>query len=355
MLIIPVFLYLRPINITPKIYRNTHLPVKLIYLICFSGLACTFHDGINENKTPKISGKWDSLPSKLVNINACYAAFIDADGQVYEYSQGKNAHGTAVDASTIFEGASLSKTVFAYTWWKLLNKHLIDRNNIPLPVCTKHDITMVSPLDLLRHAVPCNDSCFDPFRYVDSFAYSEQGYLLLQKNLERQTGENLEQLAYTEVFREGNMEATSFLWHDSTLNFVNGFYENDKFHRQIYHLTTPASNGSLYIDGNNLVKFTKMLLNSPELDSMAQNPIMVPGFDHLSWGQGIGIEQNKGKQYLWQWGSNWSFNHILLINRTDKTAFICLSNSMIGAKRIMETSNWLFDTHFQLFDYTKWY
>jgi len=177
----------------------------------------------------------------------------------------------------------------------------------------------------------------------------------LQKHVEQKLGKNLEKLAQEEVFKPNNLSFASFIWPQHSFNFVDGYYENRKLHRPIYRFKHPLSNGTLYLNGKDLVKFTQMLMKSAELDSMCSEKTPVPGFKQLSWGRGIGIEQNQGKTYAWQWGNNWSFNHILLINKTDHTAFICLTNSIIGAKRIRESCGFLLGQPLQLFDYINWY
>mgnify|MGYP000126628142 CR=1 FL=1 len=335
----------RPIKIKP-----------LWHIMIFVMLGCGSRTpDVNENM--QVSAKWSEIPQKMKDVDACYIAYIDSSGNIAEYSKGVDVGGEPVDQNTLFEGASLSKTFFAYAFWKALNTGDIKPADVHASICGSVSGTIpVSPFKFLSHTVPCSDSCIFPdFKTRNEFAYSENGYLVLQKAFERHMGMDLEQIATNYIFKPSLLKQASFVWQHTNTNFVDGYYQTGKIHRPIYKLTKPASNGSLYISGRDLVTFTKMLINSRELDSMCVPVIPVKGFDHLYWGRGIGIEKNHGREIAWQWGSNWSFNHILLINRSDRSALICLSNSIIGAKRIRETTKWLLGTDFQLFDYINWY
>jgi CubicO group peptidase (beta-lactamase class C family) len=330
----------------------------LLMLLMFSCKPAE-NSGESEAKTVAFQRQWDSISNMTRDINACYMAFIDSSGRVYEYVQGKNSEGRPANDKTIFEGASLSKTVFSYMYWHLSNKDILTGEELMVPFCKPwKGYSGIDPSEFLSHTYwTSTDSCVE-MKWIgvsEGFRYSENGYILLQKSIEARLATNLEDLGRKEVFQPLGMSTASFLWDSTCTNFVNGHYEKDKLHRPIRRSNKAFSNGTLYINGKDLLRFTKNLMISPELDSMACKKVPVPGFSNLEWGRGMGMEWNKGDKYMWQWGSNWSYHNLILINTDQHTAFICLTNSIIGAKRIRETVNWLHHTQFQLFDYIKWY
>lgn len=293
----------------------------------------------------------DSIVRWMEGVNAFYMACGVSDTVLGTVCHGKNSLGKPLDSLTIFEGASLSKTLTAHIYWQLLeeNRGL----EMPFQAVTENRPCLIRPLHLLQHRIRMQDSVPTTCE-PGQFAYSEENYLLLQKHIEQYTGKGLEDLAQTMIFRALPMPSSSFIWKNPG-NHTDGYVMNDTLHRKIYHFDRAQSNGTLYACGADMVQFIRSFVQSGTPDSIVRYTCPVGGFDRLLWGAGMGIEKKNDGTWLWQWGSNWSFNHILLINKEKKTWFLILSNSIWGAKRIRETTNKFFNTDFQLFNYIKWY
>lgn len=330
-------------------------------LACIAWLAlagCNRHHPVKAPAPTAFEKRWDSLPYKLENTNAYYIAYIRPDGNMTERWKGERATNGKADRYTLYEGASLSKTLFAYLYWKLVREGKLkgkDGNDIIAPICSSRQVTSIDPRRFLSHTVACGDSCVYKANPDNAFAYSENCYLMMQWFVEGQTGKDLEQLAREEIFIPLGMAQSTFIWHDSFSNYVNGFREDKILQREMYRFKRPQANGTLYTTGHDLVLFVKALVKSPEFDSMCRKIIPVKGFEGLYWGAGIGIEEQKDRTFYWQWGSNWCYNDLLLIDGRDRSALVCLSNSIIGAKRLRQTGNYLLDRQFQLFNYINWY
>lgn len=317
----------------------------------------------HESRLNSVSGK-SEIPY-WADVNAYYVAKISSDGRVTEYANGICTNGNPVGQNTIFEAASLSKTVFAATFWEMAKSNTSIREDV-LALTYKENINekvqrSFSPFQLLSHTSGITgwDSASNEYNLPDpmqigQFSYSEAGYILLQKALEKKLAINLESMASTFVFRPAGLNVSSFIWNYSSADFVNGYVENGLFQRNIYHFLHPYANGTLYTTGADLVNFTRYLLHSDALDSMIQPVVSIPGYANLFWGRGIGLEKFNGKTYAWQWGSNWCFTSFLLINPIEKTACVCLTNSVIGAARIHGFIRDIVGDEMQCFQYISW-
>lgn len=129
----------------------------------------------------------DSIRYLMPNVNAACFMYIDSNGIVYKKIWGKTVQNDLVSDTTIFEGASLSKTITAYIFWQMVKDSSILDYTIKLPLCQKASTANLNVLRLLRHSVRCKDHCVQEYK-VDSFRYSEDNYLLLQHYLESISG-----------------------------------------------------------------------------------------------------------------------------------------------------------------------
>jgi CubicO group peptidase (beta-lactamase class C family) len=129
---------------------------------------------------------------------------------------------TPLDRRTIFEAASLSKPVFAYLVLRLVDRGLFDLDQ-PLHEILdyprlSHDerYKRITARIVLSHGTglpnwggPRLSLRFDP---GTDYGYSGEGFVFLQKALERLTGHTLDQLARREVFEPLGMTRSSYVW-----------------------------------------------------------------------------------------------------------------------------------------------
>ncbi|MCC6817723.1 MAG: beta-lactamase family protein [Bacteroidia bacterium] len=326
---------------------------RFTYILLIVLLVPACSDNNNQQQS-KIKAHLADLPQYLSDVNTWVAAFNNEKNQVqFQLSQNTNASGNQVSKYTIFEAASLSKTVFAYLFWTMRKSHPELRNYLPVKNCNGETVK-IDPLALLRHSMPSSDSCLIHSQ-IDTFKYSENNYLLLQKMLEDISGKSLEYLAQTIVFKPLLMNHTSFVWQDSFDDFVDGYYEKTKLHRQLRKFDEPKANGTLFTNINDINNFVYALMKSDIPDSIVSQTISVHRYKNLKWGNGMGIDQSTGYPILWQWGCNWSYNHILLLDKTNKFYIIIMTNSISGAKSLRKACNHLFDCELELFNYINWY
>ena len=55
----------------------------------------------------------------------------------------------------------------------------------------------------------------------------------------------------------------------------------------------------------------------------------------LSWGLGIGLEEDANRKYLWHWGDNGNWKNFLLVHPDSRSAIVIFTNGA-GGMRIAE-------------------
>jgi CubicO group peptidase (beta-lactamase class C family) len=127
-----------------------------------------------------------------------------------------------LDSTAVFEAASLSKPVFAYLVLRLADRGELDLDR---PLAEILDYPRLGPdargrritaRMVLSHATGLPNWGGDTLRVRfdpgTDYGYSGEGFLYLQKALERMTGRSLEELATREVFRPLGMTRSSYVW-----------------------------------------------------------------------------------------------------------------------------------------------
>jgi CubicO group peptidase (beta-lactamase class C family) len=129
-----------------------------------------------------------------------------------------------VDTGTIFEAASLSKPVFAYVALRLAGRGEIDLDR-PLAEILEyprlaHDdrYERITARMVLSHSTGLpnwgGDTLTLRFDPGTDYSYSGEGFVFLQKAMERLTGRTLEELARREVFEPLGMTRSSYVWQE---------------------------------------------------------------------------------------------------------------------------------------------
>jgi CubicO group peptidase (beta-lactamase class C family) len=132
--------------------------------------------------------------------------------------------GTPVDPGTVFEAASLSKPVFAYLVLRLADRGEFDLDRPLLDLVTYPRLAQdvrarrITGRMVLSHQTGLpnwgGDTLTLHFDPGTAYGYSGEGFVLLQKALERVTGRPLEDLARREVFGPLGMTRSSYVWQE---------------------------------------------------------------------------------------------------------------------------------------------
>jgi CubicO group peptidase (beta-lactamase class C family) len=249
---------------------------------------------------------------------------------IYNLGVEKEGSRYKVTSGTIFEAASLSKTVFAYAVLRLCDRGLInldtpllsytggayERFTRPDPRYGKITAGMV-----LRHTSGLpnwgNDSGVTLQFPPDScFSYSGEGYWFLQRAVEKITGKALNDVMQQEVFTPLGMKHSSYVWNrymDSVAAKGLTSIDKDKHGNAnaAFSLTTNARDFNIFLQamlsGKGLKPATHrmMLAKSSEADRYGEKEM--PADAYIDWGLGVGLQKNEKGNAIWHWGDNGAY------------------------------------------------
>jgi CubicO group peptidase (beta-lactamase class C family) len=265
-----------------------------------------------------------------------------------------------VTEKTVFNAASLSKTVFAYTVLRLVDQGKLDLDT-PLTQYLSdrpsHDprLDRVTARIVLSHRTGFpnwrNDAKDELKIYFDPgsrFSYSGEGMVFLQHVVEAVTGKPLNQVVTEQVFQPLGMTESSYIARpDLAANFAAGYSSDgnatplfqNKEANAAASLNTNAHDYALFLEailsGRGLKPATLRQMETPQI---AVDPSCTNCLDaapktlstDLFWGLGWGVEKNASGTYLWHWGDNNVFKGYVVADVQRRSAIILFDNSTSG-------------------------
>lgn len=262
----------------------------------------------------------------------------------------KNGGQDAVDPNTVFEAASLSKPMFAYTCLRLVDRGLLDLDkplaDYLLNPGMSHEprYRCITPRMVLSHrsGLPNTHRAvaldFDP---GTSMGYSGLGYVFLNQVIEKITGKSLDVLAREEVFGPLNMKRSDFVWRQT--------YAKDKVHGHGYYgqpfpakqQRTADPKGSLQTTPGDYAQFViavmqgKGLSEKTSLEMWRSHGTAVginsgKPVNDLAWGLGWGLQLRTTGPLFWHWGDNEDTQAFVMGDRRIGRAVVYFANSSNG-------------------------
>ncbi len=247
--------------------------------------------------------------------------------QAYNVGMTKEVEGKKVEANTIFQAASLSKTVFAYIVLRLYDRGLLDIDEPILNYVSKDfdrydrsnpNYSKITARMVLRHTTGFPNwgdekTALFQFPPDSCWGYSGEGYAFLQKGVENKLGKSLEQLAVEEVFTPLGMKNSGFVWNEKfegLAPFINKAEDKANYTRAnaAYSMLTNATDFNIFLGallkGSGLKPETHKMMFAKASPANRFNSPVVESDKYIDWGLGAGLQTNEKGNAIWHWGDN---------------------------------------------------
>lgn len=268
---------------------------------------------------------------------------------------------------TVFEAASLSKPVFAYAVLKLVDdgKLSLDQPlSTYLPdayVPNDPRANLITARMVLDHTTGFQNEVTPGrplkiyFAPGEKFSYSGEGFLYLQKVVERITGEPLEAFIKRTVFGPLGMTSSSFVWQDGfeALKAYGHTVSGDAVRRRRPAAASAAA--GLHTTALDYAKFVAAVISGTGLRRETVEQMFKPQVrldegcfscvgrttgrlsPTLSWGLGWGLERTETGDAIWHWGDNNSeFHNFVVAYPEEGAGVVILTNSGNGLSIVPE-------------------
>ncbi|MGH9335584.1 MAG: serine hydrolase domain-containing protein, partial [Vicinamibacteria bacterium] len=166
----------------------------------------------------------------------------------------------------------------------------------------------------------------------ERWQYSGEGFVLLQRVVERLTEKPLDVHVKESVFDPLGMASSSLVWrNDFEGRFASGHDRKGSPREKSRPLRALAA-GSLHTTVRDYVRFLEELFRGEWLRAFARPRVEVEAGLGLSWGLSWGIEERAGESFAWHWGANPGFQSFVMASPRDRSAFVLLTNSENGLR-----------------------
>ena len=268
--------------------------------------------------------------------------------------------GQPVTGETVFEAASLSKPVFTYGVLKLVEQGKLGLDvplttYLPKPFVEGDErLAKITARIVLSHRTgfpnwPADDGSVSIyFTPGERFSYSGEGYIYLQRVVEKITGKPLNEYMTQAVFTPLGMSSSSYVWRPDFDALTATGHDSDGKPTELWKpaealaastLNTTAKDYALFVEavlnGKGLKPATLREMKTPEVALDPECRICIKHepkqlSKNLFWGLGWGIERKDGTDALWHWGDNGSFKGFVMAEPKMKSGVVMFANSENG-------------------------
>lgn len=265
--------------------------------------------------------------------------------------------GAPVDELTIFEAASLAKPVFAYAVLQLVDDGKLSLDT-PLstfvPDFIKDDpraasitvrkvLGQSSGLPNWRSSTTPLKTYFPPGEH---FSYSGEGFVWLQRVVEKVTGQPLNDVVTRLVFDPLDMKRSSYVWRADFETDYAAPHDSKQTPGDKRRPSKAVSASTLHTTAADYARFLQAVLSGARLKPDTAQQLLEPqirlqqrciqclftdqsGRDqHIAWGLGWGLEPDEGT--FFHWGDNEQFKAFVLGSRRDQSGLVVFTNGFNG-------------------------
>lgn len=267
------------------------------------------------------------------------------------YGLKNNSPEEKMSSSTIFEAASLTKSLFATLVLRFIDRGLFTLDDpisklAPEIVITKDKrIEEITIRQILSHASGLPNWGSKPnlkflFNPGIDFSYSGEGYYFLQKILEKITSKDFCSHFYDEFIRPLSMDNSTPVWEPLILENESHTFSDDGKAIELRDCIDTSGNApepnaawSLYSGAEDYSKFMLEILNNQgHLSSTMYHEMVSPqsqATEHVYWGLGFGIPA-RDQNVIWHWGDNGGYKHLAVMDVKTKDGMCIFTNGFNG-------------------------
>jgi CubicO group peptidase (beta-lactamase class C family) len=325
--------------------KRSHFCIIFMIFLILSGLSCRKQQELGsvlEKEIPKLMEK-AGIPGLTMAVVR--------NGEIYwsgAFGVRSRKTNVPVDENTIFEGASLTKTVTAVAALKMVERGELDLDKplaeyLPYPRLAEDErYKKITARHVLTHTTGLpnwgNKLIREPGQL---YGYSGEGFLYLGRTIEKLSGMSLEDFAKKEVFEPLGMARTSYVWND--LYAENGATGHDRhgFANERRRRTEPNGGASLVTTARDYATFICSIMSNSVLKAETIDQMLTPHVratkrgeeeqdkldEHISWGFGWGIQPGEDENGFWHWGDNGDLRAYTVFYGKRKEGLIFLANS----------------------------
>ena len=270
----------------------------------------------------------------------------------------------ALTPDTLFQAASLSKPVFAYLVFRLIEQDILSLDR-PLADYwrdpTFHDARtfLITARHVLSHTTGFpnwrDEASFEiVWTPGERFGYSGEGYEYLQHVIEHLMGQPLHVVINALVLRPLGMTHSTFAW---PTDVAGNFQEDDEGNVVPgTDLATSSAAFSLLTTAHDYARFLRTMLqpdtddaahlSAASIQTMLTPQIAVGHWSTLHWGVGWGIQQTNWGDAFWHWGGaqNGYMNYVIGFPHL-RLGLVLLTNSEHGLEICDEVTQAAFGAH----------
>jgi len=267
--------------------------------------------------------------------------------------------GTKAVLNSVYQAASLTKTLFAFLVMKMVEKGELDLNvplikYLPKKKIEKfltHSIDMknfknewlkkITVSHVLSHSsgfahgyagvVTPYPLKFEP---GTKFSYSADGYSFLQLVVEHIKGETLDKIMKREVIEPLNMTNSNMKWQDRFENKTAAGHDMfGETNGDVYKDFGASAAAGLFTTAEDYAKFILAIINNKVISRETALAMLNPQVkinDQVGWANGCAIDKTDDGDIFWQTGDFGVFKHYATGIKEKKLGFVYLTNSSNG-------------------------
>lgn len=260
-----------------------------------------------------------------------------------------------VNRETVFSFASLSKPVFAYLVFRLIDERILTLDQPLHSYYEYEDIAhdprhrLVTARMILSHTSGLPNWRKDKLEFKldpgQEFSYSGEGYVWLQQVVTHLTHKNLEELAQEYVFQPLGMNRSSYVFLEKFEENHSLSYRKDGTEMKKQKIQMGNAAASLQSTGYDFSLFLEALIAGKNLSQESQELMFTPAVkvnpkkdksNQLYWGLGVGVQETPTGRQVFQWGDNFTFRGYFTANLKTKNAIVYFTNSESGLSPVRE-------------------